>query len=63
MRTLIVNLVLVIAVFALVLVALGGRVGPPELAFWLCAQLAAIAYVITRYVRQRRASRTESAHP
>ncbi|WP_163091035.1 hypothetical protein [Actinospica acidiphila] len=55
----IVNLVLVVAVFALVPLALGGRMGPVEIILWLCAQLAALAFVISRYVRQRRATRTE----
>lgn len=54
MRSLIVNLVLVIAVFALALVALGGGMGEVELSIWLVAQLAALTFVILRYRRQRR---------
>ncbi|MFE2989981.1 hypothetical protein [Streptomyces sp. NPDC059262] len=52
----IVNLVLVIAVFALVLVALGSRLGSVEISIWLFALLAAITFVVRRYVRQRRLS-------
>jgi hypothetical protein len=54
LRSLIVNLVLVIAVFALALVALGGGMGEVELSIWLVAQLAALTFVILRYRRQRR---------
>jgi hypothetical protein len=56
LRSLIVNLVLVIAVFALVLVALGSSMGSVEIGIWLFAQLAAITFVVLRYVRQRRLS-------
>ncbi|MFJ4062749.1 hypothetical protein [Streptomyces albogriseolus] len=52
----IVNLLLVIAIFALALAALGGRMGPVEIGVWLLAQLAAIGFVILRYMRQRRLS-------
>ncbi|MEU0652923.1 hypothetical protein ACWEV9_20230 [Streptomyces albogriseolus] len=50
----IVSLVLVIAIFALALAALGSRMGPVEIGVWLLAQLAAITFVILRYMRQRR---------
>ncbi|MFE3929006.1 hypothetical protein [Streptomyces sp. YIM B13508] len=56
LRSLIVNLLLVIAIFALALTALGSRMGPVEIGVWLLAQLAAIAFVILRYMRQRRLS-------
>ncbi|MEU0617281.1 hypothetical protein ABZ476_10080 [Streptomyces albogriseolus] len=52
----IVNLLLVIAIFALALAALGSRMGPVEIGVWLLAQLAAIAFVTLRYMRQRRLS-------
>ncbi|MFJ3222837.1 hypothetical protein ACIPJS_05655 [Streptomyces sp. NPDC086783] len=45
---------LVIAVFVLALVALGGGMGEVELSIWLVAQLAALTFVILRYRRQRR---------
>lgn len=54
LRSLIVSLVLVIAIFALALAALGSRMGPVEIGVWLLAQLAAITFVILRYMRQRR---------
>ncbi|MEU4010392.1 hypothetical protein [Streptomyces pseudogriseolus] len=60
-RSLIVNFVLVVAVFALVLFALGSGMGGVEIAIWFCALLASLALVISRYVRQRRAARIESA--
>ncbi|MER6344271.1 hypothetical protein ACWC10_06935 [Streptomyces sp. NPDC001595] len=50
----IISLVLIIAVFALALVALGSGMGGVEIGIWVFAQLAAIAFVILRYVRQRR---------
>lgn len=56
LRSLIVNLLLVIAIFALALAALGSRMGPVEIGVWLLAQLAAIGFVILRYMRQRRLS-------
>ncbi len=56
LRSLIVNLLLVIAIFALALAALGSRMGPVEIGVWLLAQLAAIVFVILRYMRQRRLS-------
>ncbi|MEU1261988.1 hypothetical protein ACPC27_20500 [Streptomyces cellulosae] len=62
MRSLIVNLVLVVAVFALVLFALGSGMGGAEVAIWLCALLASLVFVISRYVRQRRGARTEPTH-
>ncbi|MGA5287683.1 hypothetical protein [Streptomyces pseudogriseolus] len=52
----IVNLLLVIAIFALALTALGSSMGGVEIGIWLFAQLAAITLVILRYVRQRRLS-------
>ncbi|MEQ8143173.1 hypothetical protein [Streptomyces sp. OP7] len=60
MRGLIVNLLLVIAVFAAALLALGGRMGPLEITVLFCAQLAAIIYVILRHVRGRRTARAEA---
>ncbi|GGQ24665.1 hypothetical protein [Streptomyces griseomycini] len=56
MRSLIVNLLLVVAVFALALVALGSGMGGVEIGIWFFAQLAAITFVVLRYVRQRRLS-------
>ncbi|MFJ9047098.1 hypothetical protein [Streptomyces sp. NPDC102347] len=61
MRGLIVNLLLVVAVFAAALLALGGRMGPLEVTVLFLAQLAAIIYVVLRHVRRRRVVRTEPA--
>ncbi len=60
LRNLIVSLLLVIAVFALALVAFGSGMGEVEIGIWFVAQLAAIAFVILRYVRQRRLGQTLS---
>ena len=60
MRNLIVSLLLVIGVFALLLVAFGSGMGGVEIGIWFVAQLAAIAVVILRYVRQRRLGQTLS---
>lgn len=54
LRSLIVNLVLVIVVFALALVGLGSGMGSVEVGIWFVALLAAVAFVVRRYVRQRR---------
>ncbi|MET7273645.1 MULTISPECIES: hypothetical protein [Streptomyces] len=54
------SLLLVIAVFALALVAFGSGMGEVEIGIWFVAQLAAIAFVILRYVRQRRLGQTLS---
>ncbi len=54
LRGLIVNLLLVVAFFALALTALDGGMGRVEIGIWLFAQLAAITLVILRYARQRR---------
>ncbi|WSB86915.1 hypothetical protein OHA60_25710 [Streptomyces cellulosae] len=62
MRSLIVNLVLVVAVFALVLFALGSGMGGMEVSIWLCTLLASLVFVISRYVRRRRGVRTEPTH-
>ncbi|MDN3289599.1 hypothetical protein QWL27_28190 [Streptomyces thermocarboxydus] len=59
MRSLIVNVVLVVAVFALVLLALGSGMGGMEITIWFGALLASLVFVISRYVRQRGA-RTEA---
>ncbi|MEV5425750.1 hypothetical protein AB0K85_23695 [Streptomyces cellulosae] len=59
MRSLIVNVVLVVAVFALVLLALGSGKGGVEITIWFGALLASLVFVISRYVRQRGA-RTEA---
>ena len=61
-RSLIVNLVLVVAVFALVLFALGSGMGGVEVTIWLCALLASLVFVISRYVRRRRGVRTEPTY-
>ncbi|MGV9286754.1 hypothetical protein [Streptomyces sp. NPDC003719] len=52
----IVNLLLVVVVFALVLLAVGSGMGAVEISIWFVAQLAAIIFVVRRYVRQRRPS-------
>ncbi|MGW4085560.1 hypothetical protein ACWEGS_21300 [Streptomyces sp. NPDC004822] len=54
MRDLVVSLVLVIVVFALVLLALGGSMGGVETGIWAVALLAAITVAVRRYVRQGR---------
>ncbi|GHE63509.1 hypothetical protein GCM10018771_51680 [Streptomyces cellulosae] len=59
MRSLIVNVVLVVAVFALVLLAFGSGMGGVEITIWFSALLASLVFVISRYVRQRGA-RTEA---
>ncbi|MFD5450802.1 hypothetical protein [Streptomyces sp. NPDC127100] len=50
------NLLLVIVVFALVLLAVGSGMGAVEISIWFVAQLAAIIFVVHRYMRQRRVS-------
>ncbi|MEU6529299.1 hypothetical protein ABZ869_08930 [Streptomyces sp. NPDC046928] len=57
MRNLIVSLVLIIAVFALVLLALGSSMGGVETGIWAVALLAAITVVVRRYVQERRLGR------
>ncbi|MFD7693144.1 hypothetical protein [Streptomyces sp. NPDC059374] len=54
MRDLIVSLVLIVAVFALLLLALGSSMGGVETGIWAVALLAAITVVVRRYARQRR---------
>lgn len=54
LRNLVVSLVLVIAVFALMLLALGGSMGDVETGTWAVALLAAITVAVRRYVRQGR---------
>ncbi|CAM5525485.1 MULTISPECIES: hypothetical protein [unclassified Streptomyces] len=54
MRDLIVSLVLIVAVFALLLLALGSSMGGVETGIWAVALLTAITVVVRRYARQRR---------
>lgn len=51
------SLVLIIAVFALVLLALGSSMGGVETGIWAVALLAAITVVVRRYVQERRLGR------
>lgn len=51
MKSLILQVVAILAVFFIILFALGGQFGTVEITIWGVAQIALIAFVILRYRR------------